>query len=287
VKTLTKCLMGFVVALGIFGIATGVNLLRLRNWARIATLIWSGLTVFFCALTLAFAAIVPFPTPPNAPVNALGFVKAAVFIFYGLPLAIGVWWLILFNRKGVTAQFVRSAPATLDPSGFPAEVLSEPVPACPLPLMVLGGFLLLSTFSILFVFFFPFPALVFGHVLRRAPGTIFFVAACLAGGAAGIGLLRLKGWGFWVALGLQAFWLISGIVTVSSPNYFPLMREMMAEMQARFGGPHSDYPLEHLQLYAYAGLMAPVLIGAILLFYRSKFLEACAARRGKAGSKKF
>ena len=279
VKTLTECLMGFVVALGIFGMVTGVGLLRLKNWARIATLIWSGLAVFFCALTLAFVAIAPFPTPPNAPVNALEFVKAAVFIFYGLPLAIGVWWLILFNRKGVTAQFARSTPATVDASGFPAELGSGLVPACPLPLMVLGGFLLFSTLSIFFVFFFPFPAVVFGHALRGAAGTIVFMTACLACGAAGIGLLRLKEFGFWLALGLQAFWLLSGIVTVSSPNYFPLMRELMTEMQARLGGPYSEYPLEHLQLYAYAGLMAPVLIGAILLFYRARFLEACAARR--------
>src|SRR5271168_4267924 len=38
---------GFLICLAIFGVATGVGLLLLRNWARISALIWAGFSVFF------------------------------------------------------------------------------------------------------------------------------------------------------------------------------------------------------------------------------------------------
>jgi hypothetical protein len=45
-----------------------------------------------------------------------------------MPLLIGVWWLVLFNRKGVKAQLVEAAVAA-DP-GLPRK------PVCPLPIAV-------------------------------------------------------------------------------------------------------------------------------------------------------
>lgn len=278
-KTIAECLTVFVALLGVFGIVTGVNLLRLKSWARIATLIWSGVTVFFCATILAFTAFTPLPIPPNVPANMQGAVRVAVLTFYGLPLGIGIWWLVLFTRRNVAEQFRGVSPAALDASGFPAKVVAESAPACPLPLLVLGGFLALSAFSVLFAFFTPVPAVVFGQAVPGTPGKVFFVFSCLLCGAAGIGLLRLKTWGFWLAFSLQAFGLLSGIVTVTSPNYFPLMQEMIAASQAKFGGLPSEVTIERLQLYAYMGLMVPVIIGAILLFYRAEFFAAAAAKK--------
>jgi len=98
--------------------------------------------------------------------------------------------------------------------------------------------------------------------------------------------LRLRPWGFWLALGLQLFGLLSGIATLTSPNYPAVMHEVMAQALAQMGSSDAGSRPEDLQLYANAGawaaLMAPIVIGAILLFYRAGFFAAAAARKSGA-----
>jgi len=269
--------VAFIMALGIYGAFSGVGLLRLKNWARISTLVWAGITVVFSALALVVVAFVPFPTSPNAPPNLGGIVRATVLIFYGLPLAIGIWWLILFNRQSVANQFVQPTSGPLDGSGFP-EPISASKPTVPLPITVLGVFLSISSFSVIFPLFFPVPVILFGHAIRGAAGTAVWVGFCLATLAAGTGLLRLKPWSYVLALGIQLFWLLSGIVTLTSGNYPALIHEALSSMQARLGGQYPEYPAEQLRTFSYVSLSGPVLILGLLMYYRSRFLKASASK---------
>ena len=156
-RVLGEATMAFFFGLAILGLFTGVGLLRLQKWARISALVWSGVTAAMCALIIVFSVFIPLPMPPNAPdtpVNLLTYVRVATVVFYGLPLAIAIWWLILFNRKKVAAQFVASdISGALDPSGFPIDAPAPSKPELPLPIAVLAGFLLLSTVSVFLVFF--------------------------------------------------------------------------------------------------------------------------------------
>ena len=269
--------LAFIMALGIYGAFSGVGLLRLKNWARISTLVWAGLTVVLSALALVVLAFAPIPTAPKAPPNLGGLVRATVLIFYGLPLAIGIWWLILFNRQSIANQFVQPTSSPLDASGFPQSI-SASKPALPLPIAVLGVFFAISSFSVIFPLFCPMPVILFGHAIRGAAGAAVWVGFCLATLAAGIGLLRLKPWSYALALGLQLFWFLSGIVTLTSGNYPALIREALSSMQARLGGQYPAYPPEQMRMFSYIGLAAPVLILALLVCYRSRFLEASASK---------
>jgi hypothetical protein len=200
-----------------------------------------------------------------------------VIVFYGLPLAIGIWWLTLFNKKSVAAQFVGPAGDSLDASGFPTQLVATAKPECPLPVMVLAGFLLISSLSIFFVFLFPMPILLFGHPLRGLPGVTLWIVSGLSCAVAGIGLLRLRAWSYWLAVGLQIFWFLSGIVTLASPKYPLFMEEFLTSTRLRLGQAYSGYTAEQLKPYSYLGLAFPLLITVLLLVYRSKFLSACAA----------
>lgn len=278
-KFIAEGTIAFILALGILGVFTGVGLLRLRNWARISTLVWSGVTVAMCAFVLVIMVIAPFPAPPNAPTNLAGFVRATVLIFYGIPLAIGTWWLILFNKKSVTDQFDQSADRPLDASGFPEEPISTSKSALPLPVTVLAVFLVISSLSVIVPFFIPVPVILFGHALRGGAGTAVWDGACLLSAAAGIGLLRLKSWSYPVALGLQMFWLLSGAVTLASGSYPALMREVMSSMKVRLGVSYSEYSVQQMRSFSVIGLAAPVLILAFLVYYRSRFINASASKR--------
>jgi hypothetical protein len=273
--------VAFIMALGIFGVFSGVGLLRLKNWARISTLVWAGITVAFSTLVLAVFAFAPFPTSPNTPSNLSGFLRATVLIFYGMPLAIGIWWLILFNQQSVANQFLQPAGGPLDASGFP-EPISASKPPLPLPIAVLGVFLLISSFSVIMPLFLPVPVILFGHAIRGGAGIAIWFGVCFLYGAAGIGLLRLKPWSYVLALGLQLFWFLSGIVTLASGNYPALIHEAMSSMQAKLGGQYPEYPTDQMRTFSYIGLAVPVLILAILVSYRSRFLEASASKAESA-----
>src|ERR1700730_18663103 len=93
--------VAFIAAGGIWGLASGIGLLRYRNWARISTLVWSGLAVAFCGLAMFFVSSMKMPIPPNAAAGTEQAVRVLIVIIYGLPLLIGVWWLILFTRKPI------------------------------------------------------------------------------------------------------------------------------------------------------------------------------------------
>jgi hypothetical protein len=201
-RFLGEATMVFFFGLAILGLFTGVGMLRLQKWARISALIWSGITAVICALIIIVSIFVPFPTAPNStntPAHFLTYLRVATVVFYGLPLAIAIWWLILFNRKKVTTRFVASdIRGTLDPSGFPIEAPAPSKPELPLPIAVFAGFLLLSSVSVFLVFFVRMPVLLFAHALRGPSGIAAWIVTCLLSTMAGIGLLRRQVWSYWL-----------------------------------------------------------------------------------------
>src|SRR5215469_4447811 len=99
-KTFELITMAFMVCLSIFGIITGIGLIYLRKWARISILIWGGVFAFFASIGIPFAFLLPKFSPPGSPQLPEAteiFIQWMLVFIYGVPLVIGVWWLILFN----------------------------------------------------------------------------------------------------------------------------------------------------------------------------------------------
>ncbi len=269
---------GFMMCLSLFGIATGIGLIYLRNWARISILIWGGMLVFFGGIGIPIAFLVPIPLIPNAsdlPAAGMQAVRLIFLAIYGMPLLIGIWWLILFNRKTVKAQFA-GAIAFADPT-VPRK------PACPLPIAVLAWFYISSILNLLFLPFLSFrvPVFVFGRVL---PGRVAFavlILSCLAFFVSGVGLLKLKPWSYSLTIGLQVFWLASTAVSVVSPNYNAVMDSFLKEMQASFHLPETPFSYasfaDHYGWTVVLGLLFAGAILGLLVYYRQRFLEAASA----------
>src|SRR5580704_12891516 len=91
-------------ALAVWGAFSGVGLIRSRNWARISVLIWAGIAAPMCGLIIVSMAFLPFPQTPHSVVTVT-IIRVFMTIFYGAPLAIAIWWLILFTRPKIVAQF--------------------------------------------------------------------------------------------------------------------------------------------------------------------------------------
>src|SRR2546421_1970833 len=194
-RTMGEVVAIFFLALAIFGIFAGVGLLRLKEWARVSTLIWSGITVFFCGLFVVIFAVLPFPTAPDVPATFMNTGRILTALFYSIPLGIGVWWLIFFNLRAVSIQFRAAGSISGElPGEAIAEGLRPAKPAPPLPITVLAVFFLLSSLSFVFIFFMPAPVVLFGHMFRGAARIPFWVVSYGLLIAAGIGLLKLKPW---------------------------------------------------------------------------------------------
>ena len=231
-RLLVTVVMLAFLAVAILGIVSGVGLIRVRNWARISVLVWSGIAVPFCLVAMAAMASVPLPSEQNSPIPNV-VLRAIVVTFYGVPLAIAVWWLVLFTRPRIVAQFHAGAPtaagapgdpftalpspataldpSSLDASAFPvspaAATYALPTaparPSIPLPIIVLSCFFLIGAASIFLIFFIHIPAMVFGRAFTGLTGSMIYATWCVLYAIAGIGILRRVSWTYSVAIAVQ------------------------------------------------------------------------------------
>jgi hypothetical protein len=90
-------IIGWVLLFAGWGVATGIGLLRAWRWARISTLIFSGLL----AAAFSILGVMIFLHSLRDGLSA-GDLTILLFL---IPIAIGVWWLVFFTRKDVKAYF--------------------------------------------------------------------------------------------------------------------------------------------------------------------------------------
>ncbi len=278
VKTMELVMMGFTVCLSVAGIATGVGLIYLRNWARISILIWGGVFTFFAAVGIPFAFVLPKISPPNAPElpeSSQQLVQWILVFMYGLPLVIGIWWLILFNRKSIKAQFIAARG--------PVEASLPQRPRCPLPVAVLAWFYVGSILNAVFLPFIPLriPVFLFGLLLPAKAGLTVLILTVLGFFVAGVGVLKLKPWGYSLMIGLQMFWLASSAVSMLSPNYETAITSYMKDIQAWMHLPETqlspDYFAQNFGWTMKFTIVVGVAILGLLFYYRRRFLEAASA----------
>jgi hypothetical protein len=95
----------------IWGICTGIGLLRLKNWARISIIVFGGLLAFFGvfgAFGALIISLVKLPNTPEVDPAAMTVVRVFMVFFALVELGLGAWWLYFFNRSTVKSQFQRN-----------------------------------------------------------------------------------------------------------------------------------------------------------------------------------
>jgi hypothetical protein len=277
-RTVMLVMMAFMICLSIVGIATGIGLILLKDWARISVLIWGGFSVFFGLLGIPIIFLMPLSVPPGAaelPPGTVQMMRWAFLAIYGLPLVVGVWWLLLFNRKAIKAQF--AGTATSPDSGVPQK------PRCPLPITVLAWLYVTSILNLLFLPLVPVhaPVFLFGILLSDRFGPAVLILSCLAFTVAGVGLLKLKRWSYSLTLGLQVFWLTSSAVSMLRPDYKAVMQSFMKQVEASLHLPESQFSanpfMQHFGWFVAFGMLFAGAILGLLIYHRERFLEAASA----------
>jgi hypothetical protein len=264
----------FLLLCGLFLSAVGIQVIRLRNWARISLLVIAGLMLFFGVMGIVVIFVTLFISAPADPRVSRGLLAAILAFIYGIPTAISVWWLILFTRRSVVAQFHDFA--ALQPSRAPSTMSVFNNPECPLAVRIIGWYLGSFIVVIPFIPFLPssIPAMYFGKVFfgPAALGVYVFNFALLS--IPGLGLLLLKRWSYPLTIASQLLACINAMYTMSSPSYEANVRAVFEKMNLPNFPSNTDQMLHYSRYFNLIGLLFPMAVVVTLLVSRRKFYQA-------------
>ena len=257
-------------AAGLGGVFVGVGLLRTRAWARIAALVLAALVGVFSALGLLALVLVTLriapiefaaETPPGY-FMVMGIVYCAVFI-------LALWWIYLFSRRSVAAQFAEARS--------PASPVAPEKAACPPPVALLAWLMIIS--SLLSAVSWPLilgkiPAMLFVYIFSPIASKWIWIANIVLFLTCGVGLLRLQRWSYSSTIALHAFWLVSLFVSQLSPLYPQYLARCFVALQTDQTATYFVH--FHFPLWASALTTAipTALLVVGLFYYRRSFLQA-------------
>jgi hypothetical protein len=267
-------------AAGIFGVVVSVGIFRARNWARIAAIALAAIVAFLCAvgiaaplfLAYAFAHGSAFSTGLGVGIELPSRLELLALVgVYAFVLVLAVWWIVLFSRKSITAQF--SSNSRADVPAIPGN------PSCPPPIALLAWLMIAS--GALSALSWPLilgktPAMLFTHIFSIQTSQWIWGVNTLLFLACGAGLLRLHRWSYGGTIVLHAFWLASIFVSQLSPQYPHYLAILLNTFNApesflSLGFAHTPHALE-----AALTAIPTALLIAGLFYYRPDFQKAAA-----------
>ena len=239
----------------VWGLVTGIGVLRVRRWAWFSALIISSLVLiaaFFPLhnLTKLIRATTGIPTIGAGNFIAVEYVMEIVATF--IPLALGVWWLLLFVRRSVRAQFASESAAPLAAAAidFPSSAPAVPVAFIPPPagrpsrrpvsITVIAIFLLIGPVCFPLIFLLPSEMRItslFGFILTGGAYLMMMGIITLADIVLGIGLWRLKPWARTGTIIYVAATLLNSLVSLRTMRRASemILQAQMASMPALSG----------------------------------------------------
>jgi len=246
----------FMLGLAGWGVATGINLLHLREWARISMIVFSGLLLVMAVPGLLMMLVMPLPTPPVLAVppgeaippleHLMAGVRIGMAIFYALLALLGGWWLYFFNTRPIKEQFrgavtpASGAASTWAPAALaPAEVPGAP--KRPISITIIAYLALVGAcmFPLLNVMHLPLTFL--GFFFTGGKAALIVTGYMSVQLLMAYGLLKLEKWGRSLAVYYFNFAIFNSIISVILPGAQTRYEEATAAMQSSMGLPPSPF----------------------------------------------
>jgi hypothetical protein len=218
-------------AFGGWGLAAGIGLIYLKQWARISTMIYAGILVVFTLPMAVFIAIVPIfrMNDPSSVSNSTPIIGFGMAFFYAAFAALGGFWLYFFNQQDVRLQFRGGRTDT--------------PPARPLSITIIGWILAVSSaiapLSLLFVSTLfsgvQLPLYFLGVFFFGRTASLILIIWMAAQMVAAVGLLKLKNWARLATIGLQCLAVVNALLILIPANrarFQQVMEAMTASMMS-------------------------------------------------------
>jgi hypothetical protein len=279
----------FEIGLAAWGILTALGLLRLKGWSRISILIFAGQLAVIAGFGGLIIMILPLPETRGTPENFTSILRISTALFWAAMLLIAVWWLVLFTRKSVVAQF-SGVPATATVPGDPASgsigapAIMSPKPRRPLTITIIAWFYVASVPlmipSLLISGARSMPVPFFWTVLEGKNLLIYYALFGAVMLASGIGLLKNKAWAFWLTMGIQTFGLLNIAAVVLLPGREARWERFTESLSHSFPPETLDQSLSFLKtvmaISAAGGFIFALAVLWLLWSRRKRFLEFAA-----------
>jgi hypothetical protein len=204
-----------------WGIVSSIGLFRGKSWARISTLVFSGLLAFFGVISPVFLLAIPFAQVPNVDAGVVSMIRLAMSVFYLGLAAIGIWWLVYLTRPKVKEHFM---------GGVVANTPSRR----PLSISIIGWILVVSTCFIPFNLILRMPAVVLGFVVTGWLAALYLLLYGAVGLGGGIGMLRLKEYGRLLGMTYFIFGIANAIFCFGLPGAPERWAKMLDAMPPAF-----------------------------------------------------
>jgi len=260
----------------VFLVVVGIQVIRLKNWARIALLIVAGCLLFFGVIGFAVIIVTIFGATPTAPLVSKAVLASVLAVTYGIPVVIALWWLILLTRTSVVTQF--HSPAALESQSPVISTFRLSKPGCPLAVRIIGWYLASFVLFVPFLPFFPkrIPAFFFGHFFRGPAALIFLFLYFALLIIPGFGLLLLKRWSYPLTIASQLLVCANGLAATFSPTYTEMVRSALAAMSLPELPPTAEQMLNYSRYFNLLSLTIPIAILVTLLVVRRQFFAAAS-----------
>lgn len=210
----------------VWGICAGVGVFRRRNWARISMVIFGAALAFFGGMGALAMALVPFPMDAAADQRVAAIARASMVGLYLILAAVGVWWLIVFNRQSAKRYFAETGAA--------AES------ARPLSVAIIGWYLTIGAAGTALCGVFRIPTILFGFVVAGWTTLAVCTALTAIQLYLGAGLLQLDEKARVGAIGYLCLMGANGVAMFAAPGYAGRMRTFAAAFHQY---SHMDMPL--------------------------------------------
>jgi len=231
---------------GGWGLAAGIGLINLKQWARISMLCFAAILVFISLPAAVLLAVIPFPNTndPNLPSNFMSIMRTGMVLFYAMFAALGCFWLYFFNKQSVKAQFQVKQPALESAAGTPIAAPGASR-ARPLSITIIGWFLLIGSafaplgllFNSAFLSGVRFPLYFLGFFFFGRSASLILIVCIMAQIVAAVGLLKLKNCGLLATIGLQCLTVVNASLLVGIPanraRFQQIMETMIASANSR------------------------------------------------------
>ena len=244
----------FMLGFAAWGIATGIHLLQLREWARISMIVFSGLLLVMAVPGLLMMLVIPLPTPPASVLppgeampplaHLMTAVRIGMAIFYGLLALLGGWWIYFFNSRPIRELFRNPATPTPASGWAPTRLAPTAVPGAPkrpvsitiIAYLTLVGACMFPFFNILHM-----PLTFLGFYFTGAKASLIVVGYMSVQLLMGYGLLKLEMWGRNLAIYYFNFAIFNSIISVILPGAQARYEEAMGAMQGSLGLPPTQF----------------------------------------------
>ncbi|MFZ0582298.1 MAG: hypothetical protein WAN72_14750 [Candidatus Acidiferrales bacterium] len=269
----------FMLAFAVWGVATGINLLRLRAWARISMVLFSAFLLVVAVPGILMMLFVPLPatidaTNPELTQKVMATARVGMVMVYAILAVLGVWWLYFFNSRPVKEQFGRPdapAPASQAVWGAPAAAAVSEQLKRPLSITIIAYVSLLGACVLPLIQLMHVPMMFMGIFYTGWKASLIIMGFMSVQLMMAYGLLKLEPWGRSLAIYYFNFGIFNSIISVVLPGAQARFDQAETLMKGTMGLPASP---SQAKFPIWTGLLFSLPLIAIQLWFVVKHKQA-------------